>query len=69
MYTDDLQLLNISQVAKLMGVHRVTVYRRVRDRSDFPAPIRGIGAGPRWRRSAIAEYLDRLEAESNGRTA
>ncbi|MFJ1292376.1 helix-turn-helix transcriptional regulator [Paracoccus yeei] len=51
-------LLRDVQVAKLLGVHRNTIWNRVRQ-SRFPKPIKWEGLTV-WRRRDIEEFVERL---------
>ncbi|ODR98067.1 hypothetical protein AUC68_11245 [Methyloceanibacter methanicus] len=67
MRTDDLQLLSLRQVSGLLGICRTTIWSRLKNDPDFPKPLRNLAGQKKlyWRRSTIAAYLDRLEAEAN----
>lgn len=55
------RILRPREVCRVVALSRTTLWRRVRD-GQFPKPIR---LGPNavgWRRSAIDEWLDSLEA-------
>ena len=51
-------LLNVQQVAKLLGCHRNTVYNRVRS-NQLPKPIKWEGKTV-WRRRDIEAFVDSL---------
>ena len=58
------RLLNIDQVAEILGVSRVSVYRRINDGTIPP----GVRLGPRavrWKESTIHELIEGLPV--NGR--
>ena len=51
-------MLNLRQVAKLLGIVKRSVWRRVADGS-LPKPVK-IGSAARWFESDIAKYQQRL---------
>ena len=55
------QLLRVEQVAELLSVSRVTVYRRLKDDPSFP---RARQAGPnsvRWLATEIDDWIENLQ--------
>ena len=65
MATSD-KLLTVDQVSEILGVSRVTFYRRLADGTIPP----GVKLGPRavrWRQSTIDDLMDALP--TNGRDA
>ena len=63
------ELLTTSEVAELLNVSPQRVRQLVRDRSDFPAPARVVGAGMRlWRRTDVEHWRDSAD-RSPGRRA
>ena len=51
-------LLRDAQVANLLGIHRTTVWRRVRE-GKFPAPIKWDGITV-WRRKDVEAFIESL---------
>lgn len=51
-------LLRDTQVATLLGIHRNTVWNRVRE-GKFPAPIKWDGITV-WRRKDVEAFIDSL---------
>jgi len=51
-------LLNVNQVAALLGCHRNTIWNRVRS-ENLPAPIKWEGKTV-WRRRDIEHFVDSL---------
>ena len=60
------RLLNVDQVAEILGVSRVSVYRRIND-GTIPAGVRLGPRAVRWRESTIADLIQALP--TNGRQA
>ena len=58
------RLLNVDQVAALLGVSRVSVYRRIND-GTIPAGVRLGPRAVRWKESTIHELIEGLPV--NGR--
>ena len=58
------RLLNVDQVAEILGVSRVSVYRRIND-GTIPAGVRLGPRAVRWRQSTIDDLMDALP--TNGR--
>jgi predicted DNA-binding transcriptional regulator AlpA len=56
--TEKTLLLRDTQVAEMLGVHRNTVWNRVRS-GDFPPPIKWSGL-TRWHRKAVEEFIESL---------
>ena len=59
------RLLNVDQVAALLGVSRVSVYRRINDGTIPP----GVRLGPRavrWKESAINDLIEGLPVNGRG---
>ncbi len=59
-------LLTQKQVAELLGIHRTTLFRNIKQ-GKFPAPIEVCGC-LRWRPSMIEAYLRDREALAAGRS-
>lgn len=53
-------LLNVNQVAELLGCHRNTVWNRVRT-GEMPKPEK-FGGKTVWRRTQIEEFVETLGA-------
>lgn len=51
-------LLNVNQVAELLGCHRNTIWNRVRS-GDMPQPVK-FGGKTVWRRSEIEKFAEML---------
>ena len=51
-------LLNVNQVAGLLGCHRNTVWNRVRS-GDMPQPLK-FGGKTVWRRAEIEKFAETL---------
>ena len=58
------RLLNVDQVSALLGISRVTTYRRIND-GTIPAGVRLGPRAVRWRESTIADLIEGLPV--NGR--
>ena len=58
------RLLNVDQVAEILGVSRVTIYRRLAD-GIIPAGVRLGPRAVRWRESTINDLIEGLPV--NGR--
>lgn len=54
-------LLNVHQVAELIGVHHRTVWRLAAT-GDIPSPIRISDRVVRWRLRDIEQFLDRARS-------
>ena len=59
-------LLNATQVAKMLGVHRTTLWKNIK-KGQFPAPIEVCGCR-RWRPSVVEAYIREREALASGRS-
>ena len=61
---DDLRLLNVGQVSKLLGISVRTIWRLSAlaeiGRSSFPPPLRLSAKCVRWRLADVRRYLDEL---------
>lgn len=57
----DLTLLNVRQMAELLGVHPRSVWR-LAQMGEIPAPIRLGGRVVRWR---LSDLRDRLDTQSD----
>lgn len=53
------KLLKISEVAGVLGLSRVIVYRLIRDDPDFPRPLYVRPRAPRFRQADIERWLER----------
>lgn len=53
---DDIQLLTVSETAKLLSVHRSTVYRLILDDSEFPSVYK-FGFGKRFNKDDVLTYI------------
>ena len=53
-------LLNVNQVAELLGCHRNTIWNRVRN-NQMPSPIKWEGKTV-WRRLDIENFVENLAA-------
>lgn len=53
----DIALLTDKQVAELLSIHQITVWRWVRE-GKLPAPIKITSGATRWRRADIAAWLN-----------
>jgi predicted DNA-binding transcriptional regulator AlpA len=51
------RLIGTEELATLLNVHVVTIYRHLVKRSDFPKPIK-IGTRLAWWRSEIVAYAE-----------
>lgn len=58
------QLLTIKDVAVSFQTTPRTIYRRMQDDPDFPKPLK-LGWAIRFRRNAVAEYLDKKQGGRN----
>ena len=58
------ELLNVSQIAKTLGVSRMTVYRM---RDDGELPFIQVRGRYKCRRSEIERYLDEQVVEPRGK--
>ena len=61
---DDLRLLNVGQVSKLLGISVRTIWRLSAlaeiGRSSFPPPLRLSAKCVRWRLADLRRYLETL---------
>ena len=57
----DVTLLNVRQVADLLGVHVRSVWR-MSQTGDIPAPVRLSERVVRWRLADLRDHLDRKAA-------
>lgn len=64
-FLTEVTLLNVRQVADLLGVHSRSIWRMVQTRS-IPAPIRLTERVVRWRLSDLREHLGDKHARANG---
>lgn len=53
---DEIQLLTVSETAKLLSVHRSTVYRLILEDSEFPK-IYQFGFGKRFNKDDVLTYI------------
>jgi predicted DNA-binding transcriptional regulator AlpA len=65
------RLIDVSEVAEILGVHRITIHKWIsstdkRRRPEFPQPIRTMGQRLKWRRSAIHKFIESHEQRSRG---
>jgi predicted DNA-binding transcriptional regulator AlpA len=51
------RLIGTGEVADLLNCHVISVYRWLRERSDFPVPIRISPNRLAWRQGAILDYI------------
>jgi predicted DNA-binding transcriptional regulator AlpA len=51
-----IDLINATEVAAILGVSRRRVYALLRERPDFPPPVREDGTGRLWRRRSIERW-------------
>jgi predicted DNA-binding transcriptional regulator AlpA len=49
------ELASVAEIAEMFGISRRTVHRYIR-RSDFPAPLGRVAAGPIWGRSEVEAW-------------
>lgn len=56
-----IQLISVSETAKLLAVHRTTVYRLIRTDSDFPK-IYDFKFGKRFDKQDVIEYINSRKA-------
>jgi excisionase family DNA binding protein len=61
----DVALIDVREVAELLGVNARTVWRMAQT-GDIPAPIRLSERIVRWRLSDLREHLDRKVAGASG---
>jgi predicted DNA-binding transcriptional regulator AlpA len=54
----ELDLVDVPEIAELLGVHRRTAFRYAQ-RSDFPAPVVAVRGKRMWRRSAVLKWAKR----------
>jgi predicted DNA-binding transcriptional regulator AlpA len=54
----ELDLVDVPEIAKLLGVHRRTAFRYVQ-RPEFPAPVVAVRGKRMWRRSAVIKWAER----------
>lgn len=54
------QFLRLSDVTKMLGMSRSTIYKRVSERT-FPQPIKISERSVRWRAEDLAEWCNELE--------
>ena len=64
----DVAVINVREVAELLGVNARTVWR-MSQRGEIPAPIRLGDRVVRWRLSDLREHLDRKAAAAGGTAA
>ena len=56
-------LLRLSEICRLIGLSRSTIYRRIEEKT-FPAPLRVGDRSVRWSRDVIDAWRDALESAS-----
>lgn len=61
----DVAVINVREVAELLGVNARTVWR-LSQRGEIPAPIRLGERVVRWRLSDLREHLDRKAVGASG---
>lgn len=61
----DVAVINVREVAELLGVNARTVWR-MSQRGEIPAPIRLGDRVVRWRLSDLREHLERKAAATGG---
>ena len=59
----DYQLLRITEVSKLVGLGKTSIYALL-SKNRFPQPLRVAPGSVRWRRSDIEAWIDKLAAEA-----
>lgn len=52
------------QVAEILGVHRGWVWRMIREKTDFPTPLKLSPGVTRWRAEHIEEWITMKEKET-----
>tara|TARA_R110001583_G_scaffold49116_1_gene153867 strand:+ start:36867 stop:37052 length:186 start_codon:yes stop_codon:yes gene_type:complete len=57
----DIELISVSETAKLLAVHRTTVYRMIRTDPDFPT-IYNFKFGKRFNKHDVIEYINSRKA-------
>lgn len=60
-------LLRLSEVCRLVGLGRSTIYRRIKEKT-FPAPLRVGDRSVRWAGDVIDAWRDALESASASQT-
>lgn len=53
------------QVAEILGVHRGWVWRMIRNKTDFPTPIKLSPGVTRWRAEELENWIDMKDAEKS----
>ena len=56
-----MELVTVSQLAEILGVCRVTIYRRIAS-GDLPKPLYVGKRSPRWREDDIRQWIAALAA-------
>jgi excisionase family DNA binding protein len=62
---EDLQLLNVRQVADLLGINARTVWRMAQT-GDLPAPIHLGERVVRWRLADLRDHLNQMARSAKG---
>ena len=60
--TQEIQLVKVRDVEKMLGVSRATVYRMMKH-GHFPRPIHIAPSSVRWERSVIDQWLEARRAD------
>jgi predicted DNA-binding transcriptional regulator AlpA len=62
------EIIRLAEVAKRLGVSKITVRRRINDDPEFPRPFRLSQDGPfMWRAAEVDAYLERKAERKVGR--
>ena len=59
------RFLTDNQVAEILGVHRGWVWRMIRNKTDFPTPIKLSPGVTRWRAEELENWINLKEEEAS----